>query len=108
MNTSTACGASFTPNTPSMNRFSRQGPSPQRGPGSQGPMGSCESLSPPSHNRTIDSQQYDSSHETYDDRDYDPAWIIPWHYRLCQCASDCPNYDPENEGIKHLSSSFLR
>src|SRR5215204_3509648 len=112
---------------------SRRGASPQRSPGSQEPLGSCKDLSPPSHERTIDSQQYDSSndprydgpyprssgsapteanktqepasedrsHDAYDDRDYYPARIIPRHDRFCQCASDKPDYDPENEGIKH-------
>src|SRR5829696_8664487 len=71
VNTSTARGGSFTPNIPSLNRRSRQGPSPQGGQGSQEPMGSCAGfLCPPSHNRTIDSQQYDSPNDPRYDRPY--------------------------------------
>jgi hypothetical protein len=70
LNTSTARGVNFTPNTPSLNRRSHQGPSPHRSPGSQESMGCCDGLRPPSHNRTIDSQQYYSPNDPRYDGPY--------------------------------------
>jgi hypothetical protein len=39
-------------------------------PGNQEPQGSCKGLSPPRHERTIDSQQYDGSNDARYDGPY--------------------------------------